>query len=333
MERDFEQEFRQLKQDEIPDLWNRIEAGLSEKQPSAKKIAWGKWATLAAAIVCCIIAIPAISLTIGRSVSQSDSSMAATEACTEETNTEEYVSEEACATEETSIAQEYVSEEAVTEEVLETEDSMDMAEERQPSLPTKDELFSGEFEYNTFLESYKTDLDYIRFYAYFDESEWIEHEDAFEVTNVCATKYYYLDAEVVDNAHVGDTIIIQGIEYLIQTMEQNTNGYSVSLQVDENTVLPEEQYIYQDIYGFERTNDGKHYVILFCSGDYIEEQIYLGSVFFDKDCIMTGYYHGEVCDVLLSEYYANEEYPYISIMSFKITKEGLIRSFQNQIAG
>ena len=29
MKRDFEQEFRALKQSEIPDLWNRIEAGLS----------------------------------------------------------------------------------------------------------------------------------------------------------------------------------------------------------------------------------------------------------------------------------------------------------------
>ena len=31
MKRDFELEFKELKLNEVPDLWNRIEAGLSEK--------------------------------------------------------------------------------------------------------------------------------------------------------------------------------------------------------------------------------------------------------------------------------------------------------------
>lgn len=78
MERDFEQEFRKLKQDEIPDLWNRIEAGLSEKKSVAsapgnviaidnrkrtekKTFAWRKWATLAAACVCVVVILPALS--------------------------------------------------------------------------------------------------------------------------------------------------------------------------------------------------------------------------------------------------------------------------------
>ncbi len=59
MVRDFEQEFIELKQNEIPDLWNRIEAGLSEKKVTAsvpekentsfKKINWRRWGTLAEA--------------------------------------------------------------------------------------------------------------------------------------------------------------------------------------------------------------------------------------------------------------------------------------------
>lgn len=72
MERDFEQEFRELKQSEIPDLWNRIESGLSEKnavilapQPiPQKKSAWRKWGTLAAACLCVVIILPAFSLLI-----------------------------------------------------------------------------------------------------------------------------------------------------------------------------------------------------------------------------------------------------------------------------
>lgn len=81
MERDFEQEFRKLKQDEIPDLWSRIEAGLSEKKDAApaqgnaiaidkrkrkrkaeKTSVWRKWGTLIAACVCVAVIFPVISL-------------------------------------------------------------------------------------------------------------------------------------------------------------------------------------------------------------------------------------------------------------------------------
>lgn len=72
MERDFKQEFIELKQNEIPDLWNRIEAGLSEKKVTAsvpekadflfKNINWRRWGTLAAACLCAAIIIPAISM-------------------------------------------------------------------------------------------------------------------------------------------------------------------------------------------------------------------------------------------------------------------------------
>lgn len=77
MERDFKQEFIELKQNEIPDLWNRIEAGLSEKKVTAsapersnssfKKINWRRWGTLAAACLCVVIIVPAISMIIRNS--------------------------------------------------------------------------------------------------------------------------------------------------------------------------------------------------------------------------------------------------------------------------
>ena len=81
MERDFKQEFIELKQNEIPDLWNRIEAGLSEKKVTAsvpekadsslKSINWRRWGTLAAACLCVAIIIPAIALRSGNDSSHS----------------------------------------------------------------------------------------------------------------------------------------------------------------------------------------------------------------------------------------------------------------------
>ena len=78
MERDFELEYRELKQNETPDLWNRIEAGLSEKKIAAvplenesksidierfvvkKQTPWKRWGLLAAACLCVIILFPAV---------------------------------------------------------------------------------------------------------------------------------------------------------------------------------------------------------------------------------------------------------------------------------
>lgn len=73
MERDFEQEFRALKQSEIPDLWNRIEAGISEREikvpverAAGKHYAWRKWGTAAAACLCLAVVFPALVLFVGK---------------------------------------------------------------------------------------------------------------------------------------------------------------------------------------------------------------------------------------------------------------------------
>lgn len=120
MERDFEQEFRELKQNEIPDLWNRIEAGLSEKKSTnmtsmsenvivldngardTKKIfAWRKWGTLIAACVCVVIILPAFSLLIRNknysSSGMDNSASAAAEEISCDTAMEESAESEFCA--------------------------------------------------------------------------------------------------------------------------------------------------------------------------------------------------------------------------------------------
>ncbi|MCM1143074.1 MAG: hypothetical protein NC318_02020 [Blautia sp.] len=96
MKRDFEQEFKRWKQSETPDLWGRIEAGLSEKQVAApvfkggkssayadgtavqyktiRKTAWHKWGTLAAACLVAVIVFPAVSFMMKRSGNKSGES-------------------------------------------------------------------------------------------------------------------------------------------------------------------------------------------------------------------------------------------------------------------
>lgn len=94
MERDFEREFRELKLSEVPDLWNRIEAGLSEKKimapvlaapslgngtlsdkqyPSAEQEVnmrswfrwnWARWG-VAVACLCLVIMLPTLFKTLG----------------------------------------------------------------------------------------------------------------------------------------------------------------------------------------------------------------------------------------------------------------------------
>ena len=69
MSKDFEQAYKELVQSEIPDLWDRIEAGLSEKStpekkeeiPSEKKkkIYFRRYTGMAAAVLCVALIVPA----------------------------------------------------------------------------------------------------------------------------------------------------------------------------------------------------------------------------------------------------------------------------------
>ena len=97
MERDFELEYRELKQNETPDLWNRIEAGLSEKKIAAvplenesksidierfvmkKQTPWKRWGLLAAACLCVVIIFPAVMIGLTDSYKSNNSSSGSTD--------------------------------------------------------------------------------------------------------------------------------------------------------------------------------------------------------------------------------------------------------------
>lgn len=70
MSKSFEDAYRELAQSEAPDLWNRIEAGLTDKKETTsqsssvtkKRILFfaGKYAGMAAAVLCAVILIPTV---------------------------------------------------------------------------------------------------------------------------------------------------------------------------------------------------------------------------------------------------------------------------------
>lgn len=103
MNRDFEKEYIELAQNEIPDLWDRIEAGLSEKSvPETEKtnnpkniIYWKRYVGLAAAVLCAAVVFPAFVLTRRMGSSAPVDTSAPSETCetTEEACGE---AEEAC---------------------------------------------------------------------------------------------------------------------------------------------------------------------------------------------------------------------------------------------
>lgn len=133
MSKDFEQAYKELAQNEVPDLWNRIEAGLSEKSTSGKteeqrkikKFYFRQYAGIAAAVVCAVLIAPAVLLLSSRRT-KSEGIACAPEMAAE--GIAEEAEAEAAAEEWEDVAE--VAEEAVyeTTEEAETEAMYDMAE-------------------------------------------------------------------------------------------------------------------------------------------------------------------------------------------------------------
>ena len=222
-----------------------------------------------------------------------------------------------------------------TPEVEETQTTTQAAESTEASTETQ--TISEEqtsFVYNDFLTEYQNDLGRIRIYES-EASEFVEHEDVLELKNAVASRDYYLDAEIVENAKAGDTITIQDVPYTLKTIEKcdGNDAYSVELSSDVEADWENGIYVYEDIYMFSPSADGKNYSIIFCSDDTIAEQIYTGSVYIAKDAVINTYVGDTVKDITVSEYFATDEYPYISTWGFELNEEGLISFIQNQIAG
>lgn len=160
MSKDFEQAYKELAQNEIPDLWDRIEAGLREKSTpekangkfrKAKKAYWMPYAKAAAAVLCVALTIPAAIL-LGQSEkgyntqATTDAESAAEEAggAIMEESIEEAVPEES---RDEILKQQMQAVEAAEEEAADTGgmENADIMEDREESslLETKREMSSA----------------------------------------------------------------------------------------------------------------------------------------------------------------------------------------------
>lgn len=125
MSKDFEQAYRELAQNEIPDLWDRIEAGIQEKSTPEKEISkhktvkrrYFKWYTTTAAAVACAVLIVPAAVFLGYLENGKGGAMEMAEEAAEDT-TAAGVETATAKSEETSAAQEDIpakSEEAAPE--------------------------------------------------------------------------------------------------------------------------------------------------------------------------------------------------------------------------
>lgn len=223
----------------------------------------------------------------------------------------------------------------IADESEETQDTAQVEESSETSteIQTVTEEQTN-FAYNDFLAEYQNDLGRISIYES-EASELVDNGDVLELKNAVASRDYYLDAEMVENAKAGDTITIQDVPYTLEKIEkcEDGEGYSVELTSNVEPDWKDGIYAYEDIYMFEPSADGEHYSIVFCSDDKITEQIYTGSVYIAKDAVINTYVGDTVKDITVSDYFATDEFPFISTWGFELNEEGLITYIQNQIAG
>lgn len=130
MSKNFEEEYKSFAQIDLPDLWDRIEAGISEKEPVSTPgvlVFFRRYQTVAAALLCVMILIPAFLLMrqVGGGMSKSTTDGAPaevvvmTEAAAEESIETETASMEELWAEEANAAEAPAAEATETEEAVE----------------------------------------------------------------------------------------------------------------------------------------------------------------------------------------------------------------------
>lgn len=169
MNKSFEEEYKSMAQSELPDLWNRIEAGLSEKNTVSvpfvineneeikenKKsvlILFRRYQTVAAAFLCLIILVPAFLVMYQVGGGGKNSSEAARDAAPPMAMyaaEEEAFSEVAKAEESVTIVTEATMEESTMEESIVAEN--DMEEMKMAETATEDAMMSESAVYHVTL--------------------------------------------------------------------------------------------------------------------------------------------------------------------------------------
>ena len=233
MSKSFEKEYKELAQSKLPDLWDRIEAGLSEKKPVSVPITineeainnettikkadsnkvlvfFRRYQTVAAALLCVIILVPAFLLMrqVGGGIGFSNSEEAKDAAPAEMMYA---AAEEAPAAE--APAEEAVAEEAVAEG----------AEEEIATEETAEETVAAEE--NAVAEASAAE-------KAMSDSEQVERSEAKESADVML---YRVTVEVIEKQEDSSPDISDGTLYLCAVIHNDeSNGLEIG---DEITVL------------------------------------------------------------------------------------------------
>ena len=156
MNRDFEQEYQELAKMEVPDLWDRIEAGLTEKSTpvSSKKSVVvpfiKRYSTLAAALLCAILIIPVLGIMKQAAGGSNKSGSAFTTEAVEDTvyesaaETTEEESAEAAEEAEAPMAEASAETEAFAEAEAPAEESFDGIEDMKNASSSMEDTESME---------------------------------------------------------------------------------------------------------------------------------------------------------------------------------------------
>ena len=157
----------------------------------------------------------------------------------------------------------------------------------------------------------------------------------YELSGISIYRKLYLDAEQVNSLQPGDTLVLRGQTYTLNSIEAQENSYysapyyGISLSGPSN-----------EIHSLCPTEDGNHYIVYESSDDPLQEEIYTGPVWVRKDASIMGldpftYEVGtyNAADYLTAMKNAGEGSMYLSIMRFRTDKDGYVILMEGQIAG
>ena len=185
---------------------------------------------------------------------------------------------------------------------------------------------------------YTEDMDRLSFWGSNWDGNRFTIEDRgnyYELSGISIYRKLYLDAEQVNSLQPGDTLVLRGQTYTLNSIEAQENSYysapyyGISLSGPSN-----------EIHSLCPTEDGNHYIVYESSDDPLQEEIYTGPVWVRKDASIMGldpftYEVGtyNAADYLTAMKNAGEGSMYLSIMRFRTDKDGYVILMEGQIAG
>jgi len=137
------------------------------------------------------------------------------------------------------------------------------------------------------------------------DSQIIDHESYYEVTYCCIVGSQSYDISIMSDKGIGDTLQLDDNVYRITNVETwySEDGESVYLEYVSGS---ETRY-----YVLSRRHSDNYYVPLFSDYDMLLETLYIGSLYFSKDCAVGVFDYNNVESIpslTLEEFFTSDEY-------------------------